>query len=1481
MPITSNTSSAGLKRSYSINWQLLIGTSLVICVAAPLGYWRYKTSLDQMAGTLLERAIELEKVQEWDEATSYYQRYLSIKPDDSVAFAKMAEAYGHGDQSTARLNRVNAMLYRALGQASESDQDRFRLQLAENLLRLGSFQQAITEAEKVSSSELMPRRRKIVSLAKIALVGVDPNVTRRGAINELLTVASELPGDTELISTGASALRRLGGDAELEDLDCPTLADQMMDRLVELNLEDVEARLARHRYRLQYQLAHANDDLEAALKLAPDNVNALVSSALAKLAGPTDSSQLGQAEIQLRRVIELEPRDHRAYLALGALMEQQGQVEQAQELLQKGLKPTGNNINLNLALVDMELRADQWEKAEATLRELDEQSAAYLVQLEPSQRRRLENRLRLSHARKELGLGETDAAASKLRSIYFSEDAASGNEPTLEWVQATQLLASIHGRNGEWDQAAEYAKILARTRPNDSTVIAIAAEALLNSGNSADAVDVLDELAGADSQNEGLQIQRVRALLTQQLGRAPSDRNWSEFDRALKMAKNQEAAHWELLFCEVNFLLASGNEGAAAALVRTGEERFGDQLGFWKSAARLYSRLHLADDVSRALTRHEALGAPAAEQAALHAAILASDGDCDAADKILQKAIESASSAQRQRLERQRVETLALAGDFSRAQELVAPLVGANPKDRSIIGLGIEIALAAGDLKAAELWEQTLDKADPTGSLAAYWRARRLLQGFEKLSFQDKESLKKSIAAVRSDRPRWFPIVGLAAQMADLAGDSRAALADYQLSVDLGDRRPATLERLATLLYQYGRFGEAEKCLSILAANAAAASFVNAMTIELAVKQDRTAAAVEVARESVDKFPQDVPRRLFLANLLLRAGEADEAVTVFREGTKRFPSDDRLWGGLISALVKSEKSEEARQTLAELTQSSAVPSRQRMLAAAQGYELLGDFAAAQKQYEAAIADQPGDATLMLSYARVLARRGPNAARPAYEKVLQLDASNLDARRELAMLLASTGEESDWNQATQLLNELSTSGGASVDNRLRALLLSQKGRARADRISNCQTARQLLEKQIEGDSAEAAILNRLLLAQTLEREAALSGEKALIDAAAEQFRMISRIGAPSPEHLSLYLDFLVRNGSVSTSNGQSSSSASREHDELLLEADAVLEQLRRLHVSDSDGIDALAVAYAAKIAKAHGEPERAREAIAAFAAETAPGATPSLESKRLLTIGRLYSTIGAHEEAEAWYRKLTEVTPSAKMLVIQALADQGKRVEAAKLCLESVEGALPPDSAMMLAYVMTVPEGTTPEEFAGADAALDAAISDKAVSIPLLQATAVMRASRRDYDSAIRLFRRILSIDPNNDLALNNLATLLAERPNQRAEALELIQRAVALSGRQPSLLDTQGTIHLKMGNASPAIECLEEATAGGTADARYYLHLAAAYQLAQRRQDAAKMLVETRNFGIEKFVLTDDDRALLGRLEQEFKPTSSPGDEEL
>ena len=137
-----------------------------------------------------------------------------------------------------------------------------------------------------------------------------------------------------------------------------------------------------------------------------------------------------------------------------------------------------------------------------------------------------------------------------------------------------------------------------------------------------------------------------------------------------------------------------------------------------------------------------------------------------------------------------------------------------------------------------------------------------------------------------------------------------------------------------------------------------------------------------------------------------------------------------------------------------------------------------------------------------------------------------------------------------------------------------------------------------------------------------------------------------------------------------------------------------------------------------------------------------------------------------------------------------------------------------------------------------------------------------------------MFQDILELAPKNTVALNNLATLLAERPDRHAEALEYIDQAMNIAGRNPALLDTQGTILLNAGKYPDAVTCLEEATAGGAADPRYYFHMALAYQRTGQDGYARDSLRLSRERGLKKAILTEGDREQLAALEQELRTNS-------
>ncbi|HSW49825.1 MAG TPA: tetratricopeptide repeat protein, partial [Bryobacteraceae bacterium] len=111
---------------------------------------------------------------------------------------------------------------------------------------------------------------------------------------------------------------------------------------------------------------------------------------------------------------------------------------------------------------------------------------------------------------------------------------------------------------------------------------------------------------------------------------------------------------------------------------------------------------------------------------------------------------------------------------------------------------------------------------------------------------------------------------------------------------------------------------------------------------------------------------------------------------------------------------------------------------------------------------------------------------------------------------------------------------------------------------------------------------------------------------------------------------------------------------------------------------------------------------------------------------------------------------------------------------------------------------------------------------------LLLAGIERRAGNRQ--AAEQLYHKVLEADPNQTVALNNLASLLAESENRQDEALRYAQKARELAPANPDVSGTLGWLYYRRGIYSSALEHLKEAvdrdaSASGRnpASRRYYL----------------------------------------------------------
>lgn len=119
------------------------------------------------------------------------------------------------------------------------------------------------------------------------------------------------------------------------------------------------------------------------------------------------------------------------------------------------------------------------------------------------------------------------------------------------------------------------------------------------------------------------------------------------------------------------------------------------------------------------------------------------------------------------------------------------------------------------------------------------------------------------------------------------------------------------------------------------------------------------------------------------------------------------------------------------------------------------------------------------------------------------------------------------------------------------------------------------------------------------------------------------------------------------------------------------------------------------------------------------------------------------------------------------------------------------------------------------------------------------------------DAAERSYRRALAADAGSALAANNLACVLAARPETRAEALELIARSAHAMPQEPHLAATHAWILLGAGSPSAALAVLEDATRRHPGHALLRVHMAEALRRTGREKAAADVYAEALRLDAE------------------------------
>jgi tetratricopeptide (TPR) repeat protein len=222
-------------------------------------------------------------------------------------------------------------------------------------------------------------------------------------------------------------------------------------------------------------------------------------------------------------------------------------------------------------------------------------------------------------------------------------------------------------------------------------------------------------------------------------------------------------------------------------------------------------------------------------------------------------------------------------------------------------------------------------------------------------------------------------------------------------------------------------------------------------------------------------------------------------------------------------------------------------------------------------------------------------------------------------------------------------------------------------------------------------------------------------------------------------------------------------------------------------------------------------------------------------------------IDTYREAKQWQ----QATSTAKEAVQKLPNDRGlQMVYAAQLAdtgqpdkaLDQVRALLKGGPEDRDVYITLAQMNTRLKHWDDAQAALDKAesLSTKAEDkeyVFFLRGSSFER--QKKFEQAEEMFRKVLTLDPQNAMTLNYLGYMLADRGVKLEESLTLIKKAIDLEPSNGAYLDSLGWAYFRLGKYDQAEEQLLKASQRIATDPTVQDHLGDLYQKTGRLKLAA------------------------------------------
>ncbi|MGP0065145.1 MAG: tetratricopeptide repeat protein [Isosphaeraceae bacterium] len=1380
--------------------------SVLLGAMALLGGGMYVVHDFQMrrnASALLDRARRAEAAGDLEKAEHSLGQYLNLRREDGSAWEWYARVVDQRDAERRRLERVFLVHEEAL--RYNPGDGKLERRCADLALELGRFKDAHRHFTGLRETS-QPTGAGLAELEDL-LGQCESGMTRHEQAEQLFLQAIEHDPRRVACYDRLARLRR----AELRRTEA---AERTIREMIAKNPDAGRAYIFRWRYAQEYAPPADAKDIQKALELGPDDLEVLLTAAVAS--------------------------------------EQKPDLASARLYWEKGQKLDPKSVAFALGLARLEVREDHLDRAEAVLRQAFEAKPSLELAFELAYNLILQDKVdgkdqadgyitKLRNA----GLGNTYVAYLEV-SVLFQRKQWREAIPGIErarialrsdrrlTAQLNLMLAECYGRVGMDEQRMDALRQVADGDRGPEFARIEFAQALARSGKLDQAIGILLPMA---ERKPELRLDLVR-LLIQRASRQPRDqRQWQEAEAHLREAQRALPQALEsLTLLRADLLAAQDRLEDARSLVSAARAKDPRNLRYRLALARLAqgqsngpmalqilgeAEKDLGPSTEIQLARLDYWGRAGGEKATAAVAKLAET-------RLMIPDPDRPTFLDRLAAVESRLGEPALAREHRRE------LARLQPESVQVLMGLFDLAMQAGDDTDAQDLVARIRKIEgERGTLWRFGQASYLLEQARRGGTKDLDIPRGLAEEVATGRPDWWGNSVLLAEIAELEGKTDEAIKQYFRAIELGNTQPALARRLVGLLNQNSQFDQIDRVVKILSDRGVAAADLTISTALNAIRQKDYDRGIAMARRVFSESSTHFFDHLFLGQFYMAAHRPLDAGKELRRAVELGPAVPITWVTYVQYLVLEKQADQARAAIDAARK--ALPADRANLALAQCYALVGDTEQAEAMIQPALQSPACDLATIRVATDIYINQGRfDKVEPILEK-LRSPAMKATpevlawANRTRSLARLSTGRMAEMDQALALVEQnLKNYPSSLEDQRLKAILLAVRTSRRGDAIK-------LLEPLDQ--SNQLGINEQFILARTYLAER-------LVDKYRRQMLKILGAGVKNPRHLVHFIDFLINHKELDPADHWLSELKQVAPQSLgLLEREARLLDLRGRRPELMDLLQA-----------------RGRQA-----------------PEEIGVVAGLLERFGFAGEAESAYKAFIVRKPDEpeRVLTLASFLARQDRTKEAVAILDEASRTCRPEAvagaSLMLFVAPSADEDVKRRVEAWIVEALRKSPSAAAALRPKL---ATIYSKQGRYDEAETLFRQILISEPDNVETLNNLAWVLAVRePGVPREALELVDRAIEKAGHLSTLVDTRAVALIRVGEADRAAQELRDAKRADPENVSLALHLAWAYQAAGKPDEAQKAFRLAEELGLKPESRAPLERDFIDRLRRQLNTT--------